>query len=188
MSDRQGTLFGPPFTVVKQEFREELNENHKAMCPCCATRRVVYRRQLHSMMAHDLLWMYRHLYRYPADTFVRHSKHKVDPKGKKEGLRASDFAYLERWGLIESAGTDHERYPSQGYWRLTKKGVEFVLGRITVPKVLWDYYQKIIKKEGPEVTIWQCLGEKFDYYEMLGPAQAVGADLVVLDAVEEAEE
>lgn len=162
---------------ARLEFLDALEKHRRAHCPCCGCDRQVYRRKISSSHAHDLLWMYRHAYRYPADRYASWRD-----ELQRGNILSTDFASIAYWRLIESTGEDHPRYPSRGHWRLTPKGIDFVLGRVRVPKYCFDYYGDR-HLAGDPVTIWQCLGEQFDYDELLGPARAMEAEAVVLDSI-----
>lgn len=163
---------------AKATFKALLQANRKALCPCCETERRINRYRISGTLARALLWMYRNAYRYPSDRYVEWRKE------VQRGNLPLDLGKLARWGLIESTGKGHLRYPSAGHWRLTERGVKFATAQITIPRYVFDYYGQLWHDESDEqVSIKDCLPAEFDFYELLGRARATEAEQVVLDGI-----
>jgi hypothetical protein len=56
---------------------------------------------------------------------------------------------------------------SAGLWKPTAIGLEFAYNRISVPKYKYVYNDTVFDTEGPDVTILDCIGEHFDYNELM---------------------
>jgi hypothetical protein len=64
-----------------------------------------------------------------------------------------NFQKLRYWDLV-ARYTDKEGIRKGGVWTITSKGIEFVLGRIKVPKSVWTYRGERVRYEGDEVLIF----------------------------------
>lgn len=127
-----------------------------ARCPCCNQLAKVYRRPINAGMALSIIKMLRFgglEYQYiPAS---------IGAKSREEGK-------LRYWGLIEEElEVRREDGGRAGWWRVTPKGRDWVLERITVPKYARIYDAKLLGLTGPEVTIRQALGTKFNLDELM---------------------
>ena len=142
------------------EARAELRQlvDDGVRCPCCTQLAKVYRRPIHAAMAAGLIAVYRN---GGADRFVviadvlRHNQ-------------IADFGKLRYWGLV---GTDDERREDgstrTGYWQVTSTGVDWILGRVTVPRYARIYDSRLLGLVGEPVTIRERLGKRFDYDRLM---------------------
>lgn len=156
-------MFGGGFGLdtLKKETMAKAHDKG-TICPCCEQFVKVYYRTINSTMAHQLIYAY-HTLADPAQWF--HARTVV-----MGSASAGDFSKLEYWGLIQrqhhNAGDDGKK--ASGLWRITPKGIEFLKGRIAVPKYAVVYNAKVIGHEGEETTCRDALGTKFDYNELMG--------------------
>jgi len=131
-------------------------------CPCCDQYVKVYKRSISSTMARQLIRVYR-LHGEGTWFHVRDAMAEGD-------TGVSDFAKLERWGLIEKRphepGDGGKR--TSGYWRITPDGEKFVTGRGQVDEFALVYNNNHLGFEGGLITIFSCLGNKFDYKTLMG--------------------
>lgn len=124
-------------------------------CPCCGRFNKVYARKLHSTIARQLIT----LYRAGAHQRYVHSKKAGGP----------DFTIAKFWGLIEAKPNDRpEVKKDSGFWALTDLGVEFVLGRVSVPKYAHLYDDRVLSFSEEKSDIRSCLGNKFSYSDLMG--------------------
>jgi hypothetical protein len=132
--------------------------NSGARCPCCGQYAKVYRRQINSGMARSLIAMYLH---GPQGQWV-HLPTQVGARSREEGK-------LRYWGLVEEQ-VDVQRSDGgrAGYWRLTNAGRTWVTGQSTVPKFVYVYNNIVLRLEGPQVSITDALGSRFNYSELMG--------------------
>lgn len=126
-------------------------------CPCCEQFVKLYKRKLNSGMALTLIRIYRHSQGWvPVKEFLRQNK----------WHNGHDWTLLRFWGLLEEK--QHAKGEnSSGYWRITAKGISFVLNHITVPKRMLMYNQSCYGFEGGETSISEALGNKFNYQELM---------------------
>jgi hypothetical protein len=139
-------------------------------CPCCGQLAKVYRRQVHSTIARMLIRAYL-LYKNsvtPGRYF--HLSYVID------GISSTginDFSKLVYWDLIE----EKEKDPTQterrtsGYWRITEKGINFVLGNTLIDKYALIYDNMVLGFEGQKVNMKDCLGKRFNYEELMNIQQ-----------------
>jgi hypothetical protein len=132
-----------------------------ATCPCCDRFARRYRRGLTAGMAVVLC------------RIVRRSVGKGTPwvnvTELKDPPRGGDYAKARHWGLIEQAPPDPDdpTRRSSGVWRATNKGVDFALGRITVPRAYIEYDSTVLGFEQEHVSIQQALGNRFCYATLM---------------------
>ena len=121
-------------------------------CPCCRQFVKVYRRKLNSGMA---AWLIR-FHRATDSDRQYHDAIRTVARG------AGDWSLLSHWGLVGP----HPDKP--GFWRETLLGVRFV-HRITSVRshaVLYDGH--LLRLDGDPVEIEWCLGNRFNYDELMG--------------------
>lgn len=154
------TLVVPPGMVhadVQAKLREAVKQPGGAICPTCTQHAQIYRRQIYSRMARDLIALWR---AGGTEEFV----HAPTVLRRARG----DDAKLRYWGLIEE---ESERRPDggrTGYWRVTEKGADFVRGLIRLPKHALVYNGRLLGMDDSETcSIQQCLGVQFDYNELM---------------------
>ena len=161
---------GPPTTFDSGDFpedwslkdakdwlRERLEEG--AHCPCCTQWSKIYKRPIHASMARDLIRSYRAV---GAGAWF----HLPDLPG---GMKGGDFGKLRYWQLteeeIEVRRADGGR---SGYWRITPLGERWIQTQAVVRKYAHIYDGQCHRLSGPNVTIIEALGEKFDYRTLMG--------------------
>ncbi len=139
-----------------------------AICPCCGQFGKVYKRKIHSGMAAILVLLYRHqnLGFVHVLTLLSSS---VSPAVAAH-IGGGDFAKLRFWGFIEEkqVATKKGRMQGNGEWRITGEGARFVEGSIETPKYIWLYNDSFLGFHGEQVSIYDALGEKFSYAELMG--------------------
>lgn len=128
-----------------------------ATCPCCGTWLYQYRRGLNSGMARSLIEMYR----AGSTNFIQ----VADTIGNDR----REEAKLRFWGLVENSGDRRDDgAPKAGYWRVTALGEQFVLGAVKLPKYAVVVGNQLQTLEGPDISIQEALGNRFDYDELMG--------------------
>jgi hypothetical protein len=136
------------------------NRDEGTTCPCCGQFVKVYQRGIHSLMAKNLLQLYK-ITREDGDGYYH-----VNDFAKPFG--GGDFAKLRFWGLIDQETDDFD--PSKrtsGKWRITEKGKLFCQNEYSVPKKIIFLNGKPVDQLSEYTTIVECLGKKFDYQEMM---------------------
>jgi len=139
-------------------------------CPCCTQLVKVYRRKLNSGMAVSLIRMYR-----AAGTDWVHLPTQVGARSREEGK-------LRYWGLVEEKNAVRDDGGHAGWWRLTDAGRSFVLGESRVPRYARVFDGVCRGLRGELVSISDCLGDKFDYAELMAGQATASADSRVMAA------
>lgn len=142
-------------------------------CPCCEQFAKVYRRHINDAMARALIEMFKVL--GTSEEFMHMTSFAGANAEQLRLWRGGDYAKLRYWGLIEEKPLDHAESAdkrSSGFWRMTPRGVNFVLRRITVPKYVYLYDGLEVKVDGPnpDVDILDCLKKKFNYADLMSGA------------------
>lgn len=128
-----------------------------ARCPCCRQFVKAYRRKLNSGMARAAI----RVYRATCPGEYCHLQEVDQTSGSSEGSK------LRCWGLLVEERERREDGGRSGWWCLTEEGRRFVTGAHTVPKYALLYDGRLLHLEGAAVSIVDCLGEKFDYHELM---------------------
>jgi len=169
-------LFDPPFnpeTTTIAQARKMLQEHalKGAICPCCRQEVKMYTREINSTMAYTLIILHRHFSEDKGWLHVPSYLSQMSVIGS--AVRGGDFAKLRYWGLLEpkpvEKKSDKRKDGSKrvGFYRMTEKGHKFVLGEVTVPKVALIYNGKHHGFAPGEVTIKECLGNEFNYDDLM---------------------
>lgn len=144
-------------TEAKAILRELADDGHA--CPVCTQHVKVYKRKVNSSMARDLIAIYR---TYGTDfAYLPDVRKTTGSKGNREESK------LRYWGLIEEDNRRREDGGRAGFWRITPRGVDWVLGRSTIPKYARVFDARLLSHEGEQVSIRDALGTKFRYDELM---------------------
>ncbi len=137
-----------------------LDKNKGYVCECCGQFVKVYRRTFNSNMAIALLVLYRN----KEKGFV-HLEKLLSDNGYQ---RCGDATYLRHFGLIE-AFTEKRKDGSKrnGHYKITGRGILFAENKLTVPKHFLIFNNKLKGFEGEEINIFQALGNKFSYADLM---------------------
>lgn len=130
------------------------------ICPACDQHVKKYTRPINTGQAKALINWYSKKGRHWA---------KISELGNNT---SREEAKLRFWGLVEEKRSPFRRKNGtrSGEWRITERGEDFVLGRITVPKYVELYDGEFLRLTGDEVSIQECLGQAFNYYALMGYA------------------
>jgi hypothetical protein len=121
-------------------------------CPACEQFAKVYKRQIYAGMVRALVLMYRE-----GDFGRRLYVHvpSIDP------ARGGDVAKLEFWGLIEEERGSRVDGGRAGYWRVTRRGEDWLQRKTTVPKYARIYDGRLLSLTGVAVTVDDALRDVF---------------------------
>ena len=133
-------------------------------CPVCTQHAQIYRWSLYSTAAQALML----LYRCGGTTQFTHVNEIKRLGHKGQG----DCSRLVKWGLVEEEPVVREDGGRAGYWRVTALGEDFINERSTVGKYVWTYAGDVVERGGPQISIREALGRKFDYDSMMAGAFA----------------
>jgi len=152
---------------LKAYLRRNFNEGVR--CPCCEQFVKIYKRRINCQMAKSLI----DLYFMPG---ARNGKwyHRVDFKDDRFA-GGGDFAKLRYWNLVEEKpNLEDVDKKCSGMWKITKDGMDFVVGRLQVPKYVHVYNTKVYDKSGDMIGITTALGTKFSYRELMNREELEG--------------
>lgn len=149
---------GTSLADVQDWLRQRLDDG--ARCPACDQFAKVYRRNIYATLAKHLISMW--TMGGPHRRFLSLSQDLSQGGG--------DMGKMRYWGLVEEESTVLGENGRQGYWRLTTLGVDFVLGRVTLPKYAYIYDGVCLRLDGPQVAISDALGKKFNYAALMATA------------------
>lgn len=143
-----------PLHEARDRLRGLVEEGHP--CPCCTLFAKVYKHKCDSAMSRTLIRMYRagaideaiHVPSLPGDN------HKV--------------SQCSWWALVEEEKVRRPDGGRAGYWHLTERGVAFVLKQSTITKYARIFDARVLGYQGEQVSIEDCLGNKFNYRELMG--------------------
>lgn len=150
-------------TVTEAQTWVNANKEIGCICPVCEQVAKIYKRNIYSTPCRDLIKLYRLQKKGDPAVYYHYTKFLSNASG--------DFAKLTYWGLVEKKPlevTDEDK-KSSGYWRMLPKGILFVENKIKVPKYIFIYDTKLVglATNDNEVSIFDALGKKFNYSELM---------------------
>lgn len=147
---------------VKDLMRPQLDKG--CTCLACGQRVQMYHRALTSSMAYALILIY---------VFSRNNTRWIHLENflKQTDVPAAirgDAPKLRFWGfIIAKEGNKEDGNPNQGFYSMTKKGMDFVEAKILVQKKVKIYNNTFYGFEGGEIDIHAALKGKFNYSQLL---------------------
>lgn len=146
---------------AKEELKNKLRKGEMVICPCCSQTAKVYKRKISASSAYALIIL---------SQKVKGEFHLEKTLIELDLLKIvrSDFPKLRYWGLIYALEGKREDGSSRnGFYRITESGRLFIEAKTTEPKYMHVYNNKAFKSSGDRVSIIDCLGEKFNYQEII---------------------
>lgn len=156
-------LYEPPFygemslARARKLLTERVDEG--VGCPCCTQFAKVYRRKVNSSMARGLIAAWRE--------YGRGFGYLQDVRRKSGETDNREESKLRYWGLMEEEPKLRPDGGRAGWWRVTDRGYEWIMGWSVVPKYAHLYDGQFLRFSGDPVTIRDALGTKFDYGELM---------------------
>ena len=141
---------------AKRHLRENFNTGTD--CPCCGQFVKLYKRKLGSSQSRSLILLYS-LNQKSEWIHSREITKKINITG--------DFAKLVYWNLILEKPKSKEDKRSSGFWKLTQRGKDFVLGNIKIPSHVFIYNASLQGFSNEQIFIHSALGKKFSYNELM---------------------
>lgn len=114
-------------------------------CPHCGANMKIWRQRLTPGLAYVLIKF--------RQTVISRNINKVNP-AKNMNLTKTEynnFQKLRYHALIA-------KHDNKGYWLLTRRGNQFVKGKVAIPESVYTFRNKIVKKSEGFVTIEQVIG------------------------------
>ena len=130
-----------------------LNENN--ICSCCGARIKVWRKPLIGIAVVELIKLYKES--------VRNNNQSVHINVFSK--QRSNFYTLKYWGMIEGS-EKVEGKRTAGMWKPTTKGIQFLLGNLSIPSHVETLNNKVVRFSGDNVFVRDVLGKKFNYDEL----------------------
>jgi hypothetical protein len=79
--------------------------------------------------------------------------------------------FLRHWGLLEQEPNADPTKKDSGNVRITELGCQFVLGKVSVPKGLYQYNDAVERFTEETTTCREALGQKFNYDDLMSGEQ-----------------
>lgn len=147
---------------AKQVLRDNWEEGID--CPCCHRLVKLYRRPLSSGASRSLIILY-NINKQNNGGWVHIQNEFAKRKLNVNGM---DYGILKWWDFIEPMPNENDpTKKANGYWKITQKGIDFVLGRTDAPSHKMIYDNKLKYESDKKITIRESLGNKFDYYKLM---------------------
>lgn len=148
----------------RAQFEAELREKNEAICPCCQRRARTNKMRVHSTLAAMLMKLAKVSNGIAGDlkSWVHVEAFRLD-----YASTGNDFCICKHWGIVEARAADEtEDKNSSGYYRLTDLGVDYVLGKASIPKYAFVFDNRVQRFSEERVNIEQSLNNKFSYAEL----------------------
>ncbi len=153
--------------TAKEQLRAGLEKG--TVCECCKRYAKIYKRKLNKMMVEGLILMYRHQVKtgqhwIHAENFFKEQNCKAQVRG--------DFPKLKHWGLIEQREkTKESMIYTQGYYRVTGAGEDFIMGRILQPSYANIFDDTLLGMSNDMISVQTALKRPFKPEELFEPAK-----------------
>lgn len=164
-------LTGSPFELTRATTLHELRADWRAViggkgghCPCCDRWGRVNKKSLNLTLVKTLVWMSEWRYHKNDGGWI-HMPTEAPPFVK----RSNQYSSLAGWGFIERQ-QKQTKIPSdvkhEGWWRITPHGMDFIEGKVKVPKQVLHYNQMFVGLAGPLVGP-RDVDKQFSYSETM---------------------
>jgi hypothetical protein len=150
-------------TIAEAKTHLRANFEKGVKCPCCDQLVKLYIRKFNKGMVESLALIFKISLKngfnwiHVQDAFAEF----------KLNSNQMDYSQLERWGLIEKKiGKRGDGSNSNGYWKITDKGKEFVLNKIEIDSKVHLYNNKHYGFSGDKIRI-TSFNTAFNYQELM---------------------
>ena len=156
----------PQFETMA-EAKEYLHDNWKkgVRCPCCGQLVKLYKYKLDASKAVGMISAYKLDKKYRGESFHLTRDFANVLKKNANALHYTKMQYYDF--LRPDTSKEDPSKKGSGWWYVTKKGKDFVEGRIRVPAVFYVYDGKCIGFGKETVNVREALAEKFDYEQLM---------------------
>ena len=87
---------------------------------------------------------------------------------KKCNFSSRDYPALAYWGLAETKIDPKRKTRTNGMWRPTQKGIDFVKGKLKIARYVYTFNGKVTGHDEKEmINISSALGQHFNYHEIM---------------------
>lgn len=140
------------------QFESLLKVNGPCDCPTCGRYAQVYKRRIHAAVAKQLIKMYNLAF----DDYI-HARELI-----LDGLTGtSDLGKAKYFGLVIQKENHDDGLKSNGFWKLTTRGIDFVKNGLQIPEYVLVFDDKVIGISETTVNIEDCLSGKFNYRDLM---------------------
>lgn len=126
------------------------------VCQCCGQRMMIYRRSIRKCM----LFCLRKLFFKHGRGFLK--VHDLE----SDGILSADFEKIRYWSLLEKGDNNT--------WGISDFGIDFILGRVQIPKYIFIYNQELqgepIGEENPLIWCWDIAPQEISKESVLSEA------------------
>lgn len=143
---------------LKKDWRFTI-EGEGGYCPCCDRWGKISPFTLTETHALALLWMSK---QDTADGWID-----VPPLAPQWMLRGKNYQLMAKWELIEKGSKTNSATRSDGMWRITERGWDFIRGHISVPTKAYIYNNSIEGWSEEEMEFKDCFGKRFNYEQVM---------------------
>jgi len=154
----------PNYTIseVKKFIRQHFDKGEGLDCPCCGQFVKKYKYKLFATSARALI----DLYKLTEKTKEEYHHIRKFAEARGEMGRASHFAELRFWGMVEPMDSKTAVTNASGMWKITQRGIDFVHNFTKVQKYVFVFNNKHLGFEGEYINIYDALENKFNYTEL----------------------
>ncbi len=140
-------------------------------CPVCTGTVNRYQRPPDAKAVRWLIFYYLYAKAHPTEKWVHQSLAVA-----RHGQVGGDWARLRHWNLIEEcpqdANTKQRGGRTSGFWRITKTGIEWVEGKITIPRYIqtcMGHFEGFVTKQKKPhfISVQEALANKFDHQKLM---------------------
>lgn len=142
------------FTIdeVRHWMNTQILQHGKTDCPCCKAHHQTYKRTISKTLVY---WMTALRKLTKDGSKYIHFKTVDQYLYDRLQLNGSDYIILKKWYMIEpftKVDPETNKETTTGEFTITKLGMDFLDGKIKVPKYLYFSNGKVIKKSKDEIT------------------------------------
>jgi hypothetical protein len=141
------------------------------LCPCCGLYVKEYHRRINSAMVWSLSLIYE-WYKKNDPTlksWMLPEEYMKEISGLPMTVVRGDWTKLVHWKLIErQKSIRNDSSYHVGHYRITQKGIDFLKGKISVPKTIVLFNAKLLRMSSETCTVNNCLNKHFNYNKLMG--------------------
>jgi len=121
------------------------------LCPICNQTVKITRKRLTAQVAASVIWIYKNLSDW------------VSMKNFPVAIWSpSTVPTAAIWGFVEERYNVDPNFKKRGYWRVTDKGVKFVLGEIKVKEFALYFQGESAGYGGRSMNVTEVIGDSYD--------------------------
>ena len=151
------------YTLAEAKAFLEANMEEGCKCPACGQNVKINKYSISDKTAKSLINLHKLTLENPSQQYF-HVERDIEVPLSVGG----SWARLRHFYLIEEKPkSEEDKGRTSGYWRITDYGRKFVNNQLPLKKYVHIFNKTVKKYSGKKVTITDCLGQKFDYDELM---------------------